>query len=216
VFGPSLENRARARYHEFMMRRAVILTALAGSIAAGVGAAQDLSLMEAESMGRKLDAILARGMLAPVPARSVKAVHTSFTEREVNAYLKFFGQAQAPAGIVDPRITIGEGGQLQGRALVDLDAVRKAKPRGWTDPLGYVTGSMEVRAAGTLKTANGVGTFELQSATLGGVPLPKTLLQELVSYYTRTPELPAGFNLDQPFELPHNIRKIVEPFIDHD
>ena len=33
-------------------------------------------------------------------------------------------------------------------------------------------------------------------------------VQELVSYYTRTPELPNGFNLDQPFELPHNIRQI--------
>jgi hypothetical protein len=157
-------------------------------------------------MGRKLDGILARGMLAPAPARNVKAVRTSFTEREVNAYLKFYGEV--PAGLVDPRIYIGEGGRLDGRAIVDLDAVRKSRPRGWTDPLGYVAGSMEVRASGSLRTANGIGTFELHSATLGGVPLPKTLLQELVNYYTRTPELPGGFDLDKPFELPHNIRQI--------
>jgi hypothetical protein len=190
------------------MRQGLTAVALTGAIAAGVYAGQDLTLTEAQSMGRKLEAILARGMMAPAPARPSGAVRTQFTEREVNAYLKFFGQAQAPAGIVDPRITIGEGGRLDGRAVVDLDAVRTSRPRGWTDPLGYVTGSMEVRAVGSLKTANGIGTFALHSATLGGVPLPKSLLQELVSYYTRTPDLPGGFNLDQPFELPHNIRQI--------
>lgn len=157
-------------------------------------------------MGRKLLSIFERGALPPARAR--RAARVSFTEREVNAYLKFYGESQAPVGIVEPRILIADGGRLEGRALVDLDAVRKAKVRGWVDPLAYVTGSVEVRAIGTLKTANGKGVFGLQSATLGGVPIPKTLLQELVSYYTRTPESPAGFSLDDPFELPHNIRQV--------
>ena len=46
---------------------------------------------------------------------------------------------------------------------------------------GGKAGSVEVRAIGILKTADGRGTFALQSATLGGVPIPKTVLQELVS-----------------------------------
>jgi hypothetical protein len=192
-----------------MTRRLPIVVGMAALVAVGGQARQDLTLTEAQSMGRKLDAVLARGLQAPPASRTAKGVQrTSFTEREVNAYLKYYGEADAPAGVVEPRITIGEGGQLHGRALVDLDAVRKSKPRGWVDPLAYVTGSVEIRAAGTLKTADGIGTFALQSATLGGVPIPKTLLQEIVNYYTRTPELPAGFNLDQPFELPHQIRHI--------
>ena len=97
---------------------------------------------------------------------------------------------------------------MEARAVVDLDTVRKAKERQWSDLLSYVTGTVEVRAIGKLQAANGQGTFQLESATLGGVPMPKLLLQELVQYYSRTPDSPEGFNIDQPFTLPHQIRKV--------
>ena len=44
------------------------------------------------------------------------------------------------------------------------------------------------------------------------VPIPKVLLQEIVSYYSRTAENPSGIGLDAPFALPARIREIqVEP-----
>jgi hypothetical protein len=187
-----------------MMRRRILVGAFVLCCTALAAAAQDLTQKEADSMGNKLLAVLERG--TQQHPRTGKPLRTSFTERELNAYLKYYGET--PPGLVNPRIMIVEAGRLEARAVVDLDAIRKSKERGWLDPLGYVTGSMEVRAIGMLKTANGRGTLELLSATLGGVPLPKTLLQELVAHYTRTPEMPAGFNLDQPFDLPHNIRQV--------
>ena len=65
-----------------------------------------------------------------------------------------------------------------------------------------------VSATGTLTTSKGVGRFQLEAATLGGVPLPKLLLQEIVSYYSRSPQNPAGINIDDPFALPARIREI--------
>jgi hypothetical protein len=53
-----------------------------------------------------------------------------------------------------------------------------------------------------------VGRFVLESAEISGVTIPKSLLQELVSYYSRTPETPAGINMDEPFQLPAAIREI--------
>ena len=53
-------------------------------------------------------------------------------------------------------------------------------------------------ATGILTTSNGVGRFELESASVGGVPIPKLLLQEIVSYYSRTPENPAGLEPRRP------------------
>jgi hypothetical protein len=38
--------------------------------------------------------------------------------------------------------------------------------------------------------------------------VPKTFLQELVSYYSRTPTNPRGVNLEDPFALPASIRQI--------
>jgi hypothetical protein len=80
------------------------------------------------------------------------------------------------------------------------------------DPRNLLMGRLPIAATGTLKTSNGVGRFELESATIGGIPVPKLLLQEIVSHYSRTPQNPAGIGLDDPFELPSGIREIlVEP-----
>ena len=40
------------------------------------------------------------------------------------------------------------------------------------------------------------------------MPVPKAVLQELLGYYSRTPEDPDGINMDDPFELPSRIREI--------
>ena len=190
-----------------MARRAFSLAGLGGFLAVvTLSAAQELTKPEAESMDRKLTAIAERG--AQVLPKNAKPVRTSFTEREANAYLKFFGPEVMPVGVNNARVVIDQGGKLQARAIVDLDAVRKSQKRTMLDPMNLLFGTVEVAASGTLQASGGRGTFTLESATLGAVPIPKVLLQELVTYYTKSPELPEGFNLDKPFDLPANIRQV--------
>jgi hypothetical protein len=145
---------------------------------------------------------------AETPRKGTALRSTQLTDTEVNAYLKFLAGSQIPNGIVDPILRAAGNGRVTGQALVDLDAVRTQKKRGWTDPLGYLMGKVPVTAAGTLTTKEGAGRFTLESAHLSGIPVPKSLLQELVSYYSRTPENPAGINMDEPFELPAAIKEI--------
>lgn len=190
---------------EDMTRRASVGLGLALLCAIGA-AAQDPLRRDADGMLRKLEAIDARAK-TPAAARRPPA-RTTITDREVNAYFKVYGPAFLPDGVVEPQVAIEDGGRVRAKSIVDLNAVRAAKPRGWLDPLAYVGGSVEVTAAGTLKTGEGRGQFALESATLGGVTVPKSLLQELVSYYSRSPDLPNGVNLDQPFELPARIRTV--------
>jgi hypothetical protein len=188
-----------------MTRRVSVVLGLAWLLGGGA-VAQDAVRRDADGMLHKLEAIDARGKVPPGSRRA--PVRTTLTDREVNAYFKVYGPAFLPEGVVDPQLAIEEGGRVRAKSLVDLDKVRAARPRGWLDPLAYVGGSVEVTAAGTLKTADGRGQFALETATLGGVTVPKSLIQELVSYYSRSPELPSGVNLDQPFELPSQIRTV--------
>jgi hypothetical protein len=144
---------------------------------------------------------------------SATSRRTTITENEVNAYLAYDGKAQLPAGVVDPVVSIVGTERVSARAVVDLDGVRKQRnPRSAFDPTSYLSGRLPVAVSGLLKTSNGTGRFELESATIGGVRVPKMVLQEIVSVYSRTPDDPSGINLDTPFALPAKIREIqVQP-----
>ena len=186
------------------MRRFAVLV-IAGALAVAVPRADaPYSRRDADALRQKVATINAHG------ARGTRQMRrTTITETEVNSYLVFDASEQLPTGVVEPSVTILGTGRLSGRAVVDLDAVRKAKATASLfDPTNYLTGRLPVTATGVLTTTNGTGRFQLESATVGGVPIPKLLLQEIVSYYSRTAEKPSGIGLDDPFALPARIREI--------
>jgi hypothetical protein len=163
---------------------------------------------DAELLKQKVAAITSH---AEHPNKQIR--RTTVTENELNAYLVYEAPGQLPTGVVEPTVRILGTGRISGRAVVDLDAVRKQRnSASLLDPTSYLTGRLPVTATGVLTTTNGVGRFALESASVGGVPIPKFLLQEIVSYYSKTADTPAGIGLDDPFALPARIRDIrVEP-----
>ena len=184
--------------------KGLTLCAVTLAVAAGAAAGPGASKRDADLLRQKVATINTHAERTPKLAR-----RTTITENEVNAYLVFDAPGQLPAGVVDPSVTILGTGRLSGRAVVDLDAVRRAKSSGsLLDPTNFLTGRLPVTATGTLTTSNGIGRFQLESAAVGGIPVPKILLQEIVSYYSRTPDKPAGIGLDDPFALPARIREI--------
>lgn len=164
-------------------------------------------------MQTQRDADSMRGKLIEIVMRSEQSGRSrrqsvTITQNEVNGYLRYHATADLPEGVVAPHVTIVGNGRVSGRATVDLDRVRTSKKRGWLDPAAYLTGKVPVTATGILHTRDGIGRFELETATVGGLTVPKTVLQELLSYYSRTPEDPDGLNLDETFNLPAKIKEI--------
>jgi hypothetical protein len=191
-----------------MMRRLPAGFVLALALTPVVAAQAPASRQDADRFQTKLTQIVEYGNMTPAKAAKPVTRHTRVTDTEVNAYLRVHATDQIPVGVTDPAVhALGEG-RLSGRAVVDLDAVRKSKPRGWMDPMNLLTGRMPVTASGRLTTTDGVGRFALESAEVAGVPIPKVVLQELLTYYSRTPENPTGINMDDPFELPSRIKQI--------
>jgi hypothetical protein len=186
------------------MMRSVLAGVLALAAVSAAGGTTTATLRDAEQLRQKVAAINAHAERKGAPPR-----RTTVTESEVNAYLIYDAKEQLPVGVVNPSVTILGTGRLSGRAVVDLDAVRREKkPTSLLDPMNYLMGKVPVSASGVLKTAGGVGRFELQSTAINGIPIPKLLLQEIISFYSRTPEKPAGISLDDPFALPSRIREI--------
>jgi hypothetical protein len=188
--------------------RAVALVAVVAALGILPGASTHAqvrpSKSDAQAMKLKAAAIAAHGEGAAKPA-----LRTVVTENEVNSYLAYEAADQLPAGVAQPTLTALGAGRISGRAVVDLDAVRKAaNSTSLFDPRSYLTGNVPVTATGVLQASNGRGRFQLESASVGSLPIPKLLLQEIVAYYTKSPDHPAGVNLDDEFELPARIREI--------
>jgi hypothetical protein len=176
-----------------------------GAIAAATASGDSVpSRRDADVLRQKVLSIAGFGA---APTRTPH--RTTLTENELNAYLALDAHSDLPTGVVEPSLSIVGPGRLSGRAVVDLDAVRREQPpKGLLDPRRLLVGRLPVTASGVLQTANGIARFSLESAAVGGLPLPKAVLQEILSYYTRSPELPDGLNMDGPFALPSNIREI--------
>ena len=185
-----------------MAHRSVVV-ALCGALAVtSLLAAADLppSRREAETMKQKVAAI-------STPSKQRR--RTVISENEVNAYFMFDAMKDLPTGVVNPSISIVGPGRISGRAVVDLDAVRReSPPKGLLDPKNLFIGRVPLTATGVLTTSGGKGTFILESASVGGLPLPKQLLQDILTHYSRSGEKPGGINLDDPFPLPAGIREI--------
>jgi hypothetical protein len=181
--------------------------------ALGIVAALAFSASAAEQVALRRDADVLKQKMTAIQGRTASAlrtpVRTTITEKEVNAYLAFEVAGELPDGVVDPAVTILGPGRVSGRAVVDLDRVRKERnPTSVLDPFYYLTGRVPVGATGLLRTSGGVGQFELQSANVGGLPVPAFVLQQIVSHYSRSAENPNGLKLESSFALPARIREI--------
>ncbi|HEU4343124.1 MAG TPA: hypothetical protein VFU31_16345 [Candidatus Binatia bacterium] len=186
------------------LRRIVFVTWLALSLGLPLSAAQ-VTKQNADRLQRKIDEITENGSRNPVAPKK-----TAVTQDEVNSYLAYNARDKIPPGLTQPEITLLGSGRLGGRILVDIDEFKRHRnSQGFIDPFNYISGKVPVTARGILRTREGKGQFQLESAEISGLPVPKPILQELVSFFSRTPEHPEGFKIDSPFDLPAKVREVV-------
>lgn len=188
-----------------MLRTGLALTLAVAATAVTLHAAT-VSRQQSDAFSRKLALITRHAEITPKPA---KGQRTQVSQDELNSWFTFRSQRYLPAGVAPPNMVIVGAGKLSGTVVLDLDAyAQKRRSGGVLDPWNLIGGKVPVNVIGVLHTKEGRGRFELQSADLSGIPLPKTLLQELVTFYSRTPDKPQGIRFDDPFELPASIRHI--------
>src|SRR5918996_5622039 len=132
------------------LRLAVVIV-LGAAFAAHSSAQERFTRQEADRFQTKLHRIVERGR-TPRARTAAAPASTQLTDAEVTAYLRHHARDQVPPGIVEPTLIALGDGRVGGRAIVDLDAVRAQKERGWLDPLSYMTGRVPVTATGRLIT----------------------------------------------------------------
>ena len=153
--------------------------------------------------GQRLEEAIASIVVnASTPAEMPREV--TITARSVNAFFRFQGAGLLPSGIGEPELRFLDSGRISGRATIDLDQIRTQRERGQLDPLRYVSGQVEVLAVVVAQAADHVGQVEIESISIGGIPMPPAVLVELVRHYSRTEQHP-GVDITEPFTLPYAI-----------
>jgi len=140
---------------------------------------------------------------------SGSTLRTQVAEDELNSWFMYRSQPFLPDGLTQPQITLVGDGGLTAQAVVDLDAVvPQGSSGGGFDPFSLLGGKVPVTVTGVLQSGDGVAHLDVQTVLVSGFPVPVAVLQELASYYSRTPERPLGVGLNDAFEFPAGIRRI--------
>ena len=186
------------------MRGTISLLAALAIAGATISAADVLTRQLSDAFAKKIVLVQKQA-----EEKASKTRSTAFTQAETNSYLKFQAGELLPTGLTQPELTMIGQGKVSGKAIIDLDVVRKKQSSGgWFDPTSYLTGQLPVTAAGRVVTRDGKGKFELDTAEISGVPIPRSFVAQLVNFFTRTADNPQGSSIDDTFELPANIQRI--------
>jgi hypothetical protein len=187
-----------------MLRTASLVLGSVLAVGSVVASRDDLTPQLSAAFQEKVLAIMKNGSAEKPVART-----TPFEEIELNSYLRFGVTDLLPVGLTEPSAKLLGDGRANLLGVVDLDVVRKSQgKKSWYDPTAYMTGRIPISVTGVLTTADGVGRFNIERIEANGVPVPKRLLQEILSYYTKSPEYPNGVNLDDQFTMPAQIRRV--------
>ena len=191
---------------------AALITLLAAPAAAQdvpASTVPGLSWSLSESLSRKLDDIERRKK-----AGVRKAATVLVTEAEVNSYLNLHYAPKLPPGVTDLEVRLDRE-RIYAKGLVDLERVsvkKKAQATSSFSLLSFLSGRVPVTLAGRFLNRDGFGTIEWEEITIASLPMPISMLEQMVTSSTKTAKQPAGFDIHAPFRLPYSLSRVrLEP-----
>ncbi len=129
-------------------------------------------------------------------------------ETDMNAYLASEIAKRERKDVEHLSVKMNDENRFITLLTVNLDKV-DIKADGMTKTLfrTFLRGTQTIEMDGKLTTDKGKGTYEVQSATMNGVPLPATLVNAIISAVGKQQDPP--FDPTEPFDLPYKIQTIV-------
>jgi hypothetical protein len=166
-----------------------------------------LSWADSESLSRKLASIEARQK-----AKTRKKETVVVTEGELNSYLNLAYGPELPRGVSDLDARL-DYERIRVTGIVDLDLVQgKVSAPSPLSPLNFLRGRVPVELAGRLVNRDGFGNIEWETVRISSIPLPITMLEQMVVSSTRNSRNPEGVDIHAPFRLPYSVDRVrLEP-----
>jgi hypothetical protein len=190
-------------------RLSILVCFLLSGVGLGALQAAAVSQQQAEAFSQKMAQVKQQGINGVRAQSSGAPRRTSFTESELNSWFAYRAADVMPAGVTEPRVTLIGNGKVKAAATVDHEVIATQRSSGRTlDPWSFLGGRLPVTLTGVLRTENGMGRFDLEEAAVSGVPVPASVLADIVSYYSKSDSDPQGVRLNDSFRLPSQIKQI--------
>jgi len=182
---------------------AFVLLAAQGAAAPRPVPRPGLSWAEADALGVKLDALDKRQK----NGRTARPETVEISESELNSYVNL--KLQIPDGVSDVAVHLDKE-RIMATALVDLDKVQAKPPASssW-NPMSLLGGRVPVLVRGKVVAQDDAfASIEFEEVKLGSLPIPASVLEQLVSSATKTRESPQGLDILSPFRLPYSMKRV--------
>jgi hypothetical protein len=166
------------------------------------------SRTEAEALDRKFEDLNERHKAGKV----TRGKSVLVTESELNSYLNLSLGEKMPRGFTDVAVRL-EYERIHATGVLDLDQVRDKMPNlSPLSPLYWLTGRVPVLLRGRILNDDGFASVEWEDVRVANVPVPISLLHQIVSSTTKSEDHPDGFDIRAPFRLPYSVRQVrIEP-----
>ena len=104
----------------------------------------------------------------------------------------------------------GSGTEKFAPALVDLQEVQAKVPAGSLGGLfSFLSGKVPLEARGRVSApAEGFSSIAIEQVYLSTIPVPVSVVEQLVASATKTAESPQGFDVQSPFRLPYALKRV--------
>jgi len=179
-------------------------------LAAGQGVATPaepaLSWEQARSLAQKIEQLEERERGKP-KAGAAAPPAVVVTEGELNSYLNLSLASKMPVGLADVKVQLDRD-HIAARAMVDIEKVAaRSVDAGRWNPLSYLTGRVPLEVKGRYRHAQeGFGSLEVEEVRLATLPVPLSLIEQMVSSASRTGAKPV--DIQAPFRLPYAAKRL--------
>jgi len=163
----------------------------------------DLSWAAADALGAKLAALDQRRKSGQGRAETIEV-----TEGEVNSYVNL--EANVPPSVTDVTVHLDRD-RVAATATVDLDQIpgRASATTSLWNPFSLLSGKVPVSASAKLMSqGDGFASLLVEDVHVGSLPLPASVLAQLVATLTRGRDNPQGVDILSAFRLPYSMRRV--------
>jgi hypothetical protein len=102
-----------------------------------------------------------------------------------------------------------DAGRVSISGLVDIDQVKEHLTLSPWNPLSFLSGLLPVTVAGRYEQAgDSLGRVQIDEVRAGRVPIPVSVIEQIVASSTRTSQNPEGVDIRAPFRLPPPVKRL--------